>query len=102
MSERVTIVYSDAVRAFAAEQEDGLNGLQQAVDTGIRELLVKDLSPESILDVFFHTISWHGEYNIILVPIDDTLTVDVTEWESFEMLPTDGGVPFTIETPVSR
>lgn len=94
------VQYSDAVKAFAAEQDGGLPALQAAVDAGIRELISKDLSPETILDIFFHHISWHGEYNILLVPIDDILHVDVAEWEEIEVSAPDG-TPFMLELPVT-
>lgn len=95
------IIFSDAVKAFAAEQDGGLESLRETIIEEVRALVGKFDGPEDILDVFFHTVSWHGEYNVLLIPLDDILQVDIAEWEEIEVTPTDGGSPFFVGLPIT-
>lgn len=95
-----TFTFTHAAQAFA-HANGGMDALNVAAQAAVVDLMGgslpdehtdEDNGPPSPTAIYFHSFSFHGDYNMIMVPDGNGLLVDVSEPEESEE-PLDSG-PF--------
>lgn len=87
----VVLSPTHAALVFAHARGD-LDGFKRATEEAIDEIGAgTDDGPDDIMSIMFHTFSWHGEFNFIIIPSKDKSCLIVDLCEHVESEPVASG-----------